>query len=194
VNRPETDTPALEGDADSVYSAASWGEKEEARQVALLDAVVRLDNIHNVIDKMTASEESGEPIECSEAPRTLPLNIEDELRQSYLDYAMSVIVGKALDPEKAAGKLRVISRKVLSWTECGLIGGCDLSRHTPSLREIQKQALTAALAIIRLKQAAKNGRISSLLLKLINSAKAAHCRLPLFAYGPELSEYRHRLR
>ena len=26
----------------------------------------------------------------------LPVNIEDELRQSYLDYAMSVIVGRAL--------------------------------------------------------------------------------------------------
>ena len=26
----------------------------------------------------------------------LPVNIEDELRQSHLDYAMSVIVGRAL--------------------------------------------------------------------------------------------------
>ena len=26
----------------------------------------------------------------------VPVNIEDELRQSYLDYAMSVIVGRAL--------------------------------------------------------------------------------------------------
>ena len=28
--------------------------------------------------------------------RNPPVNIEDELRQSYLDYAMSVIVGRAL--------------------------------------------------------------------------------------------------
>ena len=27
---------------------------------------------------------------------TIPVNIEDEMRQSYLDYAMSVIVGRAL--------------------------------------------------------------------------------------------------
>lgn len=194
MNRPVTDTPALEEDVDSVYSAASWGEKEEARQIALLEAVVRLDNIHTVIDKITASEEGGNRNERSEAPTPLPLNIEDELRQSYLDYAMSVIVGKALDLEEAAGKLRVISRKTVPWTSCGLIGGSEFSRHTPSLHEIRKQALTAALAIIRLKQAAKNGWISTLLLKLISSAKAAHCRLPLFAYGPELSEYRHRLR
>ena len=26
----------------------------------------------------------------------IPVNIEDEMRQSYLDYAMSVIVGRAL--------------------------------------------------------------------------------------------------
>ena len=26
----------------------------------------------------------------------IPINIEDEMRQSYLDYAMSVIVGRAL--------------------------------------------------------------------------------------------------
>ena len=31
-----------------------------------------------------------------------PVNIEDELRQSYLDYAMSVIVGRAL-PDVRAG-------------------------------------------------------------------------------------------
>ena len=30
------------------------------------------------------------------AKEVTPVNIEDELRQSYLDYAMSVIVGRAL--------------------------------------------------------------------------------------------------
>lgn len=30
------------------------------------------------------------------AKEILPVNIEDELKQSYLDYAMSVIVGRAL--------------------------------------------------------------------------------------------------
>jgi DNA gyrase subunit A len=31
------------------------------------------------------------------AKEILPVNLEDEMRQSYLDYAMSVIVGRALD-------------------------------------------------------------------------------------------------
>ena len=30
------------------------------------------------------------------AKEIVPVNIEDELKQSYLDYAMSVIVGRAL--------------------------------------------------------------------------------------------------
>jgi DNA gyrase subunit A len=30
------------------------------------------------------------------ARQLLPVNIEDEMRQSYMDYAMSVIIGRAL--------------------------------------------------------------------------------------------------
>jgi DNA gyrase subunit A len=41
----------------------------------------------------------------------LPINIEDELRQSYLDYAMSVIVGRAL-PDVRDG-LKPVHRRVL---------------------------------------------------------------------------------
>src|SRR6056297_1106551 len=40
-----------------------------------------------------------------------PVNIEDELRQSYLDYAMSVIVGRAL-PDVRDG-LKPVHRRVL---------------------------------------------------------------------------------
>ena len=41
----------------------------------------------------------------------VPVNIEDELRQSYLDYAMSVIVGRAL-PDVRDG-LKPVHRRVL---------------------------------------------------------------------------------
>ena len=40
-----------------------------------------------------------------------PVNIEDEMRQSYLDYAMSVIVGRAL-PDARDG-LKAVHRRVL---------------------------------------------------------------------------------
>ncbi|MEZ5482846.1 MAG: DNA gyrase subunit A [Porticoccaceae bacterium] len=45
------------------------------------------------------------------AREVLPVNIEDELRQSYLDYAMSVIVGRAL-PDVRDG-LKPVHRRVL---------------------------------------------------------------------------------
>ena len=41
----------------------------------------------------------------------IPVNIEDEMRQSYLDYAMSVIVGRAL-PDVRDG-LKPVHRRVL---------------------------------------------------------------------------------
>ena len=45
------------------------------------------------------------------AKETLPVNIEEEMRQSYLDYAMSVIVGRAL-PDVRDG-LKPVHRRVL---------------------------------------------------------------------------------
>ncbi|QEP44698.1 DNA gyrase subunit A [Ectothiorhodospiraceae bacterium BW-2] len=45
------------------------------------------------------------------AAETLPINIEEEMRQSYLDYAMSVIVGRAL-PDVRDG-LKPVHRRVL---------------------------------------------------------------------------------
>ena len=36
------------------------------------------------------------------AKETLPISLEEEMRRSYLDYAMSVIVGRAL-PDARAG-------------------------------------------------------------------------------------------
>ena len=45
------------------------------------------------------------------APSVTPVNIEDEMRQSYMDYAMSVIVGRAL-PDVRDG-LKPVHRRVL---------------------------------------------------------------------------------
>ena len=41
----------------------------------------------------------------------IPINIEDEMRRSYLDYAMSVIVGRAL-PDIRDG-LKPVHRRIL---------------------------------------------------------------------------------
>src|SRR6188474_2512819 len=45
------------------------------------------------------------------AKETIPVSLEDELKQSYLDYAMSVIVGRAL-PDVRDG-LKPVHRRVL---------------------------------------------------------------------------------
>ena len=45
------------------------------------------------------------------AKEVLPINIEEEMKQSYLDYAMSVIVGRAL-PDVSDG-LKPVHRRVL---------------------------------------------------------------------------------
>ncbi|MGH8597397.1 MAG: DNA gyrase subunit A, partial [Gammaproteobacteria bacterium] len=45
------------------------------------------------------------------ARQLIPVNIEDEMRQSYMDYAMSVIVGRAL-PDVRDG-LKPVHRRVL---------------------------------------------------------------------------------
>ena len=45
------------------------------------------------------------------AKEIIPVNLEDEMKQSYLDYAMSVIIGRAL-PDVRDG-LKPVHRRVL---------------------------------------------------------------------------------
>ncbi len=45
------------------------------------------------------------------ATETMPISLEEEMRRSYLDYAMSVIVGRAL-PDAHDG-LKPVHRRVL---------------------------------------------------------------------------------
>jgi DNA gyrase subunit A len=57
-----------------------------------------------------------------ENQQKLPINIEDEMKRSYLDYAMSVIIGRAL-PDVRDG-LKPVHRRILySMNEKGLVPG-----------------------------------------------------------------------
>jgi DNA gyrase subunit A len=51
------------------------------------------------------------PLEASDGKQLIPINIEDEMRRSYLDYAMSVIIGRAL-PDIRDG-LKPVHRRIL---------------------------------------------------------------------------------
>ncbi len=53
------------------------------------------------------------------AKEILPVNLEDEMRQSYLDYAMSVIVGRAL-PDARDGLKPVHRRVLFAMSELGI--------------------------------------------------------------------------
>src|SRR5256885_1106763 len=53
------------------------------------------------------------------AKETLPISLEEEMRRSYLDYAMSVIVGRAL-PDARDGLKPVHRRVLFSMNENGL--------------------------------------------------------------------------
>jgi DNA gyrase subunit A len=58
----------------------------------------------------------------------IPVNIEDEMRRSYLDYAMSVIIGRAL-PDVRDG-LKPVHRRILyAMSESGLF---YKQAHAPS--------------------------------------------------------------
>ncbi|MBA2663628.1 MAG: DNA gyrase subunit A, partial [Bradymonadaceae bacterium] len=62
----------------------------------------------------------------------IPVNIEEEIRQSYMDYAMSVIIGRAL-PDVRDG-LKPVQRRILyAMRELGLSPN---SRHLKSAKVV----------------------------------------------------------
>src|SRR5205814_844967 len=61
----------------------------------------------------------GEPPQGPGAANIIPINVEEEMRRSYLDYSMSVIIGRAL-PDVRDG-LKPVHRRVLyTMSEMGL--------------------------------------------------------------------------
>ncbi len=56
-------------------------------------------------------EENFEPLETSDNNRIIPVNIEEQMKTAYIDYSMSVIVGRAL-PDVRDG-LKPVHRRVL---------------------------------------------------------------------------------
>ncbi|MGB3091032.1 MAG: DNA gyrase subunit A, partial [Chitinophagaceae bacterium] len=56
-------------------------------------------------------EENLEPLETSDNDRIIPVNIEEQMKTAYIDYSMSVIVGRAL-PDVRDG-LKPVHRRIL---------------------------------------------------------------------------------
>jgi DNA gyrase subunit A len=83
----------------------------------------------------------GEPPQGPGAANIIPINVEEEMRRSYLDYAMSVIIGRAL-PDVRDG-LKPVHRRVLytmnemglqynkKYTKCAKVVGQAMGQYHP---------------------------------------------------------------
>jgi DNA gyrase subunit A len=64
-------------------------------------------------------EENFEPLETSDNNRIIPVNIEEQMKTAYIDYSMSVIVGRAL-PDVRDGLKPVHRRVLFAMNELGI--------------------------------------------------------------------------
>jgi len=64
-------------------------------------------------------EENFEPLETNDSNRIIPVNIEEQMKTAYIDYSMSVIVGRAL-PDVRDGLKPVHRRILFAMNELGL--------------------------------------------------------------------------
>ncbi|WP_040071845.1 hypothetical protein [Pseudomonas batumici] len=183
MNHPRSELTSNGGVITYDPAESSWGEKETAREIALLEALVLEDDICRAIETAFHAVENGHSASehdpgyrgtGSLAREIIPVDVDGEVKQSYLDYAMYVIMDGHVSLSKAVTVLRTLSRRALR--------ACPYLSHR----------LAAALAIRQITSAQKN--LSSLLSRLSQLADAAFYRVPLFADGPELSEFRHRHR
>ena len=73
-----------------------------------------------------------------ETARIIPINIEDEMRDSYLDYAMSVIIGRAI-PDIRDG-LKPVHRRILyAMYREGLLSNKHYSKCAGVVGEVLKK-------------------------------------------------------
>jgi DNA gyrase subunit A len=85
-----------------------------------------------------ADETSNPPVPPSGAGELIPVNIEDEMRRSYLDYSMSVIIGRAL-PDVRDG-LKPVHRRILyAMHDEGLLHNRKYSKCAGVVGEVLKK-------------------------------------------------------
>ena len=87
----------------------------------------------------------------------IPVNIEDEMRRSYLDYAMSVIIGRAL-PDVRDG-LKPVHRRILyGMYEQGNTAGKAYKKSARIVGDVQAKQELAALKARKAAQQASQGQ------------------------------------
>src|SRR5205085_7945334 len=89
---------------------------------------------------LNGCETSTKAVPMAEAtgPHLVPVAIEDEMRQAYLDYSMSVIVGRAL-PDVRDG-LKPVHRRILyAMFEQGMLHNKRYSKCAGTVGEVLKR-------------------------------------------------------
>jgi len=168
---PIPDTSVISESANGAAQAGAWGEKEMDREIALLQAHLSEGKINCAIDRAMEALRSIDDATDEISSKQLNRDIDEELRQCYLDYAMHVVATRCISSKEATGTLR-----------------CLVGRASAYIKRFASR-LAAAKAIKAIDAAS-----AVLFQKLRTSADSAFYGLPLFADGPELNEYRHRYR
>jgi DNA gyrase subunit A len=76
-----------------------------------------------------------QPQETSDFNRVIPVNIEEQMKTAYIDYSMSVIVGRAL-PDVRDGLKPVHRRILFAMNELGMGPHKALLKNQPVCREM----------------------------------------------------------
>lgn len=166
MNCPESNHLVIE-EHESASSATSWGKKEVTREIALLEAHIYQDKIARLTQEALESSENDQG---SYSTKIKSRGICKELLETYSDLSIFVIQSRVARITSAISSI-LRSLRALNRTFSGS------TLHLRSAELIKR--LT-----IEIRRLVSFGEIS----------EAASNRAPLFAYGPELSDFRHRFR
>lgn len=166
MNCPESNHLVIE-EHESAASATSWGKKEVTREIALLEAHIYQDKIARLTQEALESSENDQG---GYSTKITSRGICKELLETYNELSIFVIQSRVARFTSAIGSI-VSSLRELHRTFSG-----------SKLRLGPAEAIKRL--IVEVRRLVSFGEIS----------QAASNRAPLFAYGPELSEFRHRLR
>lgn len=180
MNHPDAGrkgTEALSRYADLLVREQREVQRSLDRQIALLEAHI----LESKIEKLEA--------EFSHHVRTYGIDrgsyaIQSELQERYVAYALKVIVAKALSHKETVHLLNRISEKLKAF----------FSYHYDAFGARALAHLSRAHALFHNTFSAWMRHERVQVLKRIQFSEVASLRVPLFAYGPELSEDRHRFR
>jgi len=80
-------------------------------------------------------EENFQPQETSDVNRIIPVNIEEQMKTAYIDYSMSVIVGRAL-PDVRDGLKPVHRRILFAMNDLGMGAGRPYKKSARLVGEV----------------------------------------------------------